>query len=253
MEHRVTMNGIEVTARYSERAVDGIFLPLLKTLAAMRRAKGKRLLMMLAAPPGAGKSTLASFLERLAWDSRLPETVQAIGMDGFHRRQDYLLSHCIKRDGKQIPMVEIKGAPITFDLGRLTDSVKRVAAGENIGWPVYDRLLHNPVENALCADGSIILLEGNYLLLNEDGWRDLAAYADYTVSVRADEQLLRTRLIERRMKTGVEENAAVRFVDFSDMPNVRACLEKSMPANLQLRIDAQDDYRIAQGGNTLLF
>ncbi|MBR5111722.1 MAG: nucleoside/nucleotide kinase family protein [Clostridia bacterium] len=251
MEYRVTMNGIEGTARYSEQAVNGIFLPLLKTLAAMRQAKGKRLLVMLAAPPGAGKSTLLSFLERLARDSGMPEAVQAIGMDGFHRRQEDLLRRRVWRDGKQISMVEIKGAPITFDLARLTDSVKQAAAGKVIGWPVYDRLLHNPVENALRVDGSIVLLEGNYLLLNEEGWRDLAAYADYTVFIRADEQLLRTRLIERRIRTGVERNAAVRFVDFSDMPNVRTCLEKSMPANLQLWIDAQDDYHIAQGGGAL--
>ena len=58
----------------------------------------------------------------------------------------------------------------------------------------------------------------------------------------ADEDLLRTRLIERRMKTGVAEDAAIRFVDFSDMPNVRLCLEKSLPADLQLAIDAEGDY-----------
>ena len=42
--------------------------------------------------------------------------LQTIGMDGFHHYQDYLLSHETIRDGKTIKMVEIKGAPITFDL-----------------------------------------------------------------------------------------------------------------------------------------
>ena len=242
IEHRVTMNGIEVTARYSDRAVNEIFLPLLKKLTDMQREKGKRLLVMLAAPPGAGKSTLLSFWERLTREYDGLSRIQAIGMDGFHRRQEYLLSHTIEWDGEQIPMVKIKGAPITFDLERLTEFVKKAAAGEICGWPVYDRLLHNPVENAPRVDGEIVILEGKYLLLDEDGWRDLAAYADLIISIRADEQLLRSRLIERRMKTGVSEEAAVRFVDFSDMPNARLCLEKTMPADLRMYLDAEWDY-----------
>ena len=88
-----------------------------------------------------------------------------------------------------------------------------------------------------------MLLEGNYLLLDEDGWRGLSAYADYTVSVRADEAMLRRRLIDRRIMTGVEREAATRFVDFSDMPNVRLCLERTMPADVRLSIDADGDYR----------
>lgn len=244
-EYRVTINGIDVAARYSERAVRDIFLPLLAKLTALRREKGRRILVMLAAPPGAGKTTLLSFLEKLAQERGELENVQAIGMDGFHLHQEYLTSHFARRDGKSIPLVEIKGAPETFDLKRLTDGVKKVAAGENCGWPAYDRLLHNPVENALFVDGGIVLLEGNYLLLDEDGWRDLAAYADYTVSISADESLLRARLIRRRIKTGVETEAAVRFVDFSDMPNARLCLEKTMKADLRLRLDENGDYRLA--------
>lgn len=243
IEHHVTMNGIDVLARYSQRAVKDIFLPLLRKLAGLRQEKGGRVLAMLAAPPGAGKSTLLSFLERLAREKGLCG-IQAIGMDGFHRRQDDLLSHEIERDGQLIPMVAIKGAPVTFELERLTERVKRVAAGERCGWPVYDRLLHNPVEDALRVDGDIVLLEGNYLLLDMDGWRDLKTCADYTVSIRADEGLLRNRLIERRIKTGVEKDAATQFVDFSDMPNVRLCLEKTMPADVQLAIDGLGDYHM---------
>ena len=146
----------------------------------------------------------------------------------------------------QVAMVDIKGAPVTFDLERLTSSVKKVAAGETCGWPVYDRLLHNPVEDAIQVNSSIVLLEGNYLLLDEDGWRDLSAYADYTISIRAEEDFLRSRLIDRKMKTGVDEKKAVRFVNYSDMPNVRICLEKTKTADLQLTIDASGNYHVHQ-------
>lgn len=241
IEFPVTINGVEVLAQYTRRAVDEIFLPLLQTLHALRQEKGRRILVMLAAPPGSGKSTLLSFLESLSQGA-----IQVIGMDGFHRRQAYLVSHYTERDGKQIPMVDIKGAPVTFDLELLTAAVKRVAAGETCGWPVYDRMLHNPVEDAVRVDGDIVLLEGNYLLLDEDGWRELSGYADYTVSIGADEALLRSRLIARRIKTGVDEAAATRFVDYSDMPNVRLCLEKTKPADCRLWIDADGDYHICK-------
>ena len=237
IRYNVGINGIEVSAVYSEQAVNGIFLPLLKKLTDMHRQKGSRLLVMLAAPPGAGKSTLLSFLQKLSEEDEASERIQTIGMDGFHRRQEYLLTHSVMRDGKEISMVKIKGAPITFDLEKLKKSVRRVADGETIGWPAYDRLLHNPVEDAITIDGGIVLLEGNYLLLDEEGWSDLPHYADYTISIQADEELLRERLIDRRIKTGVEKEEAIRFVDFSDMPNVRLCLKKTMLADLELRID----------------
>ena len=243
--YRVTINGIQVSAAYSERSVRDIFLPLLAKLSGLQRAKGRRILVMLAAPPGAGKSTLLSFLEELSRkkESFLPG-VQAIGMDGFHRRQEYLQHHFIERDGKTIPMVRIKGAPVTFDLAGLKKSLESVSAGDVCGWPVYDRLLHNPVSDAVTVSGDIILLEGNYLLLDKEGWRDLSAYADYTISVAADEAFLRKRLIDRRIRTGVDADEAVRFVDFSDMPNVRLCLQHSKPADLELRLDPGGEYSI---------
>ena len=111
IRHDVSINGIDVDAVYSEEAVEGIFLPLLKKLTELQKSKGKRILVMLAAPPGAGKSTLLSFLDRLAREHAGLSPIQTIGMDGFHRRQEYLLSHSVLRDGKEVRMVEIKGTP----------------------------------------------------------------------------------------------------------------------------------------------
>ena len=247
IDYPVTINGISFSASYSEQAVDEIFLPLLRKLTGLQKEKGRRILVLLAAPPGAGKSTLLSFLEHLADEHDDLGNIQAIGMDGFHKRQEYLVSHTVQRAGKEIPMVKIKGAPVTFDLEHLTESVKKIADGEVCGWPVYNRLLHNPTGNALTVCGKIVILEGNYLLLDMAGWNDLKNYADYTISVIAEEDCLRERLIGRRIKTGVDPEAAAQFVDFSDMPNVRLCLQKTVAADLQLRIDSAGDYHIVSG------
>ena len=97
--------------------------------------------------------------------------------------------------------------------------------------------MHNPVEDAVFIKGDIILLEGNYLLLDDDGWRELSKYADYTISLRASENMLHSRLLDRKIKSGASAEKAAAFVDFSDMYNVRICLEKTMKADLELIVN----------------
>ena len=148
MDYSANINGISVNAHYSDKTVNELLIPLLKRLAVLHAEKQKRILVLLAAPPGAGKSTLVSFLEFLAKKTISETTLQSIGMDGFHRRQEYLLSHTVNANGKEIPMVEIKGAPVTFDLGALEKKIAEVKEGNLCRWPRYDRLQHNPVEDS---------------------------------------------------------------------------------------------------------
>ncbi len=247
MKYSIEINGLRVDAVYQERDIDEIFLPLLNRLTQMQREKGGRIFVMLAAPPGAGKSTLASFLKQLSQNTPGLTPVTVIGMDGFHQRQEYLLTHTILRDGEEIPMVKIKGAPVTFDLDQLRKRLSRVVAGEDCDWPEYNRLMHNPVENGLQVKGSIILLEGNYLLLDEDGWRDLKKLADYTIKIIADVDMLRERLIARKTASGTDYDQAVQFVERSDLDNARLCLNRSMDGDLTLRLLPDGSYEITRG------
>ncbi len=244
INHNVLINGLEVNAVYSRESIEDIFLPLLRKLTKMQMEKDGRVLVLLAAPPGAGKSTLLSFLERLASEDEQSSEIQIIGMNGFHRRQAYLVSHTVIRDGEEMPMSRIKGAPPTFDLEKLTERLIRVAAGEKCGWPIYDRRLHDPVDDVITVEGDIVLLEGNYLLLDEPGWRELKDLADVTVLVRAEEELLRRRLTDRKAKGMATREEAEKFVEFSDMRNVRTCLEHSGDADLMIEMTGDGEYRI---------
>ncbi|MCR5556639.1 MAG: nucleoside/nucleotide kinase family protein [Butyrivibrio sp.] len=236
MRYQVNINGIDVDANYSDEVIKTYVEPLLERFEEMRRTKGRRILVMLAAPPGAGKSTFVSFLEHYAKSFYKDITLQAIGMDGFHRRQEYLLSHETDVDGVMMPMVKIKGAPITFDLESLTEKIRQVKEGENCGWPAYDRHLHNPIEDAVWVTGDIIVLEGNYLLLDADGWKDLHKMADYTLFITAKEDMLRERLVSRKAASGNTLEKAAEFVDFSDMKNVRLCLNHSLKPDMELML-----------------
>ena len=244
MNYDIEINGLPVKAVYTEESINNIFIPLLKKLTQMQKEKGSRILVMLAAPPGAGKSTLSSFLKYLSENVDGVKPITVIGMDGFHRYQDYLLSHTIMRDGKEISMVDVKGTPETFDLPLLLERVEKVASGDECGWPEYDRLMHNPKEDAITVSGEIVLLEGNYLLLNDEGWNKLKDYADYSVKITADEKILRKRLLNRKIMCGNDYDKAVKFVDYSDMYNVRICLERSSVADLTIKLNDDDSYSI---------
>ena len=238
------INNMPVRAKYSDQNVKEIFLPLLHKLDALQKQKNGRILVMAAAPPAAGKSTLTKALACMADGIPGMEKITVVGMDGYHKYQSYLDTHTLFREGEEILMAKVKGCPETFDIEKLEGKIREVTAGKTGTWPDFDRIKEDPVEDALIVDSDIVLLEGNYLLLNEKGWRDLSKYADYTISVSADQEFLRSRLIDRRVRAGVPRKDAEEFVDFSDMYNVRMCLRNTMPADLMLYLESSGEYSI---------
>ncbi len=239
-EYRLEINGFEVRAAFSGAAVEEVCLPLLMELTARQSRLERRLIAFLAAPPAAGKSTLAAFLQRLSQETPGVTPLQALGMDGFHYPQAYLSSHSAVRDGAEIPMHSIKGAPETFDLPKLARALE-LARESDLLWPVYDRRLHDVVEDALPVSGDILLVEGNWLLLDEPLWR--ALQCDYSAFIGAEEALLRGRLIDRKARGGLSRGAAEAWVAASDIPNVRRCMGRRRPADLELWIDAEGELR----------
>lgn len=238
MQRTFLINGLTVDAQFDDATVDKILRPLLLCWQKMQQKKGERLIILMAAPPGTGKSTLAAFLQELARDMGI-EGFQAIGMDGFHHLQKYIASHTVIRDGREIPMQRVKGAPDSFDVHKLKHSLEALRKGD-VSWPGYDRTLHDVVENQTEVTGKIVLVEGNYFRLDRDVWRDLPH--DYTVFIEAEEAQLRQRLLSRKMKSGATEEAALSHYESSDGPNVRLTLSERLPCDLTLRMVADGKY-----------
>ena len=181
----------------------------------------QRRLVALAGPPAAGKSHVSEALTRALPGAGL------LQMDGFHL-DDRLL--------RQRGMLARKGAPETFDLDGLSVMLDRLAAddGRDVLVPLFDRSIETSRAAAaeIPSGARLILVEGNYLLLDRPGWRDLARHFALTVMLEAPEPILRARLQARW--AGHDPDTLRLKLDGNDLPNMRLVMEASRPADLIL-------------------
>ncbi|MCU1632427.1 MAG: nucleoside/nucleotide kinase family protein [Micrococcaceae bacterium] len=170
---------------------------------------GRRTLLGIVGAPGAGKSTVAAALQALS-----PRAFAQVPMDGFH-----LADQALTRLG----LLERKGAPETFDahgyaalLSRLRDTPDHVVYA-----PAFQRDLEQPLANALPVppSASLLITEGNYLLLDGPGWREARQQLDEVWFLDVDPDIRRRRLVERHLLFGKQPAAAEEWVRRVDEPN----------------------------------
>lgn len=211
----LTVNGLPVAAHFPAEKLTHCLLPLVQKIVTTQPK-----LVLLAGPPGSGKSTLSLVIEALAQQAGY--NLQALGMDGFHHSNAWLEAH---------QLTQVKGAPETFDFDALT-----VALRTRDRWPVYSRQLHDVSPHTVPVTGDTLLVEGNYLLYDAPPWNTLAPLADLTVFLDAEKDLLRHRLIQRKMAGGLSREEAQRFFERSDARNVDLVLDHHLPAQVTLRL-----------------
>ncbi|POT56696.1 nucleoside/nucleotide kinase family protein [Citrobacter amalonaticus] len=237
MKIGLTVNGLHVEAHYDDDEIENVHKPLLQQLAKIDAANPeRRTIVFLSAPPGTGKSTLTTFWEHLSrLDPRLPE-IQTLPMDGFHHYNAWLDASHLRA---------YKGAPETFDVDKLAQNLRQIRTGEGT-WPQYDRQKHDPVEDAIVVTAPIVIVEGNWLLRNDERWQALAEFCDYSLFIRAPIDALRERLVSRKLAGGVSQADAEAFYQRTDGPNVRRVLENSLPADLTLEMTPAGKYRMVE-------
>lgn len=194
-----------------------------------RKAAGRaRLVVAIAGPPGAGKSTLAEALLPL-----FPEGSAAIvPMDGFHLDNAILTAR---------GLMARKGAPETFDVGGLAATLKRIRAGdEDVAVPLFDRAadLARAGAAVVARDTRFVLVEGNYLLSDEEPWQNLAPLFDFTVFLDVAQPVLEQRLVERWRLHGHTPDEAVERAFSNDIPNARRVLARRRPADVEWKLEA---------------
>lgn len=237
------INNLEIEARYNQDTIEKIFFPLLEKWTKMQKEKHKRIVIFLAAPPAVGKTTLSQFLENLSRNNKQFEEIQGIGLDGFHYSNEFLIKHTIEKNGERIILKSIKGAPETYNYKAIEEKLKKIK-DENIMWPIYNRKLHDIEEDKIKIEKNIILIEGNWLLLNEENWKELKKFSDYSIMIIAEKKLLKDRLITRKIMGGISKKEAEEFYEKSDKKNIERVLNKIVKHDLTLEMESDGDYII---------
>jgi pantothenate kinase len=184
-------------------------------------AAGQRVMLGLVGAPGAGKSTLAASLQA-AW----PHASQVVPMDGFH-----LANAELARLGR----ANRKGAPDTFDAAGFAALLQRLRAqtrDEIVYAPEFHREIEEAVAGAIPLHHAtaLLIVEGNYLLLDDPQWAPVASLLDEIWYVDVDDMLRIQRLVARHQAFGRSLEAARAWVEHTDEPNARriaACRDRA--------------------------
>ena len=195
-------------------------------LARLDLSGGGRRLVALSGAPGSGKSTLSEPLAAMLTERGVRSEV--VPMDGFH-----LDNRLLEARG----LMPRKGAPETFDLGGFKRLCHALRADDEVIYPLFDRSRDLAIAGAahVGQDCSVAVIEGNYLLFDEPGWRDLADLWD--VSIRLDVPLadLEARLVQRWLTHGLDQAAAEARARGNDLANAQRIASARLPADLAWR------------------
>ncbi|WP_155810900.1 nucleoside triphosphate hydrolase [Phyllobacterium sp. UNC302MFCol5.2] len=193
-----------------------------------RAARTHRLIVAIAGAPGAGKSTASAALCE-AINAREPGAAIVVPMDGFHLDNAILDAMNLRKR---------KGSPPTFDCAGFEALLNRLRhIGDDVVIPLFDRKLDLARAGAdiVRAGQRILLVEGNYLLLDQAPWDRLAPLFDVTVFLEVDRLELENRLVQRWLGLGHNVGSAQQRALSNDMPNAELVLEESREADFTIR------------------
>ncbi|GAA1717146.1 nucleoside/nucleotide kinase family protein [Isoptericola hypogeus] len=174
--------------------------------------RGRRTVLGITGPPGAGKSTLGSALVAALGPSLAVE----VGMDGFHLSDAVLAAHGSR--GR-------KGAIDTFDDAGYAALVDRLAAARPGDPPVYAPVFRREHEEPVAAgvevpsDVPLVVTEGNYLLATSGAWPAARARMAEVWYVDVPDDVRVARLTERHRVFGKSADDARRWALGSDQAN----------------------------------
>jgi pantothenate kinase len=181
---------------------------------------GSRAVLGITGSPGAGKTTLARALVDALAASPPPgqdaDWVAHVPMDGYH-----LADVVLDRLGSR----QRKGAPDTFDADGYSALLARLHSDTDVVVyaPAFDRELEQPVAGSIPVPPStrLVISEGNYLLLDTDGWAGVRSHLDEVWYCDLADDERQSRLVARHTRFGKQPEAAVRWVADVDERNAR--------------------------------
>lgn len=192
--------------------IDKLATELLETLS--NSSDKGRYFLGITGCPAAGKSMLAESLSDEINFRTGDDLAAVVPMDGFHLPNSIL---------KENDLLNIKGAPETFDADSFVELINRLHEFPNrsIMCPEYDRKIHDPVENSITIQpcNRLIIVEGNYLLLNVSPWNLIRTKMNEVWYIDTPLNTVKERLFYRHIAGGSSKKEAERKVASVDLPN----------------------------------
>ena len=187
---------------------------------AIKAIKKPRKIIAIAGAPASGKSTLAATLAEQIPNSAL------FAMDGFHLDDAILIErgHLMR-----------KGSPQTFDALGFSYLLERLAMGQDdIYAPSFDRDLEVSRNASVFIPKSVetIIVEGNYVLLDDPSWTRNAKFYDLTIMLHVPIEEIKRRLVKRWQHYQLDEQAAAAKIQENDLPNAELVTQNSVKADL---------------------
>jgi pantothenate kinase len=200
---------------------------LLERASSLTDPRGGRTVIGIVGAPGAGKTTLAEALIRELNAPAAAEEARFahVPMDGFHLSDAEL---------GRLGLLGSKGAPETFDAYGYAALLARLRAERDhvVYAPGFERVLEQPIAGTVPVfpAAETVITEGNYLLLDRAGWRDVRRQCTEVWYCQQDDALRIQRLTERHVLFGKTPEAAaawVREVDERNAELIRATRDRA--------------------------
>lgn len=192
-------------------------------------AQDRRTLLGVTGAPGAGKSTLAQAIVEHVGDA-----ARLVGMDGFHLAQARLA---------ELGRLSRKGAIDTFDAAGFVSLLRRLRnpGSEIIYAPEFRRELEESVAGAVAIESSIrlVVVEGNYLLVEDEPWCALRPLFDEIWYCERDEETRVSSLIARHRAYGKSEEEARTWALGTDQRNADLIVATRARADRVVTLDGE--------------
>ena len=174
----------------------------------------------IAGTPGSGKTTLSHELV-----DRIGDHAIIVPMDGYHFYRAELNAMPDPAEANRR-----RGAPFTFNASKFVNDLALARQSGSGVFPSFQHGVGDPIENDIQLDVKkhrLVIVEGNYLLLDDEPWCQLRSLFNQTWYLEVDTAVVRRRLIERFVTNGMSETGAEQRVETNDLLNAGLIRQQS--------------------------